>query len=66
VQQQRLRSRGDPEDHVRRRVELGELEEAEGMKLASRVIVNDDLDRAVEELAQIVEQLRASGHPCSP
>lgn len=56
----RLRGRGDGEEHVRRRAELAELEEEEGRRLADHVVVNDDLDRAVSELAAIVEAERAA------
>jgi guanylate kinase len=58
VQVQRLRSRGDSAEHIARRVELGRHEEHEGRALASFVLINDDLDRAVGELADIVEQIR--------
>jgi guanylate kinase len=58
VQEQRLRSRGDPEEHVQGRVELGRREEAEGLEIASGVVVNDDLDQAVRDLAGIVEEFR--------
>ena len=58
VQEERLRSRGDPEEHIQKRIALGRLEDAEGAKLARRVLVNDDLDRAVSELAEIVEEAR--------
>ncbi len=61
VQEQRLRSRGDSEDHVQRRIELGRREEAEGLEIASRVVVNDDLDQAVRDLAGIVEEFRRQG-----
>jgi len=61
VQEERLRSRGDAEEHIQRRVALGKLEDAEGRALASRVVVNDDLDRAVQELAGIVEEMRSKG-----
>ena len=63
IQEQRLRARGDSEEHIQRRVALGRLEEAEVLPLASGVVVNDDLDRAVAELAGIVAQLREKGHP---
>ena len=63
MQEQRLRSRGDPEEHVQGRIELGKLEEAEGLKIASRVVVNDDLDQAVRDLAGIVEEFRRQGQP---
>ena len=65
VQEQRLRSRGDSEEHIQRRIALGKLEQAAGLELASRVIVNDDLDRAVAELAEIVEEVRRQGPPAS-
>ena len=58
VQAARLRGRGDPEDHVERRLALGREEEAEGRKIASHVVVNDDLDRAVVELRAIVDDVR--------
>jgi guanylate kinase len=64
IQEQRLRSRGDSDEHIQRRVALGKLEDAEGQAIASRVVVNDDLDRAVHELAEIVEEQRSQGHPC--
>lgn len=66
VQEERLRARGDDEEHVRRRIEIAEKEEAMAMELASHVIVNDDLDRAVEELASIVALHRADSKPLSP
>jgi guanylate kinase len=54
----RLRKRGDDEDHVRRRLEVGEREMAEGRELAQDVVVNDDLDGAVSEVAAIIERAR--------
>ncbi len=65
VQEQRLRSRGDSEEHIQRRLALGKKEEAEGLELAARVVVNDDLDRAVKELADIVAQARRQGCSCT-
>ena len=64
AQERRLRSRGDSEEHIKRRVALGRLEEAEGLKLASHVVVNDDLDAAVRELADIVEEIRRQRNTC--
>ena len=58
VQEQRLRARGDSEEHIERRMALGRAEEAEGLELASHVVVNDDLDGAVRDLSDIVEQIR--------
>ncbi len=53
-QEARLRARGDDEDHVRRRLEVGATEEAVGRRLADAVVVNDDVDRAAAEVAGIL------------
>ncbi|MGA8681966.1 MAG: guanylate kinase [Acidimicrobiales bacterium] len=58
AQTERLRKRGDPEDHVQRRVALGRSEESEGRSLAHRVIVNDDLEQSVDQLLAIIEDAR--------
>lgn len=70
VLEARLRGRGDPEEHVRRRLEVGRREIVEGSALADHVVVNDDLDRAVAEVRALIEAARraratssASGHP---
>ena len=54
----RLRGRGDPEDQVARRLELGDAELEAGRAFADATVVNDDVDRAVEELAAIIEAAR--------
>ncbi len=56
--ERRLRGRGDPDDQVRRRLELAEVEVAEGRPMADVVVVNDDLDRAVDEVASILDSYR--------
>jgi guanylate kinase len=58
AQEQRLRERGDSEEHVRQRVELGDKEIAEGAGIVDAVVVNDDLDRAVDELGAIIAAAR--------
>ena len=57
---QRMRARGDDEDHVAERVARAVEEERTGRRLAHDVVVNDDLDRAVEEMAGILERHRAA------
>jgi len=57
-QRARLESRGDPQDQVGRRLAKAEEEEAEGLRLAHHVVVNADLDRAVEEVAGILGRYR--------
>ena len=60
AQEQRLRARGDDEEHVQRRLAVAETEERIGRHLADHVIVNDDLDRAVEEVAGILHGYRTT------
>jgi guanylate kinase len=58
VQQARLVARGDPAAQVRLRLDKGREEVARGRELAQHVVVNGDLERAVEELAGIVSRIR--------
>lgn len=57
-QEARLRRRGDDEEHVRRRLQLADEEVRIGTEIAEHVVVNDDLDKAVAELAAIIERSR--------
>ena len=59
-QEARLRKRGDDEEAVDRRMEFGAREEAEGRRLADVVVVNEDIDRATEELRDILARLRGA------
>ena len=63
VQEARLRGRGDRPERVAERLALAETEERDGRRLADHVVVNDDLDRAVEEVAAIVETRRGGTPP---
>jgi len=54
----RLRGRGDSEEHVQKRLSSTPHELAKGEDLATHVIVNDDLDRATAEILSILEELR--------
>lgn len=56
--EERLRHRGDQEDHVRQRLSSTPHELARGQALASYTIVNDDLERATSEILSILEGLR--------
>lgn len=58
VQEARMRARGDSEEHIRRRLELGEVELAAAKGFVDETVVNDDLDQAVAELAAIVDAAR--------
>ena len=57
-QRQRLEARGDPPDHVARRMAHGEAEVAAGRALGAIEVVNDDLSATVAELAGIIESAR--------
>jgi guanylate kinase len=63
VQEERLRRRGDPPDRVRDRLRKAEDLDATGRAMADHVVVNDDLDRAVEEVAAILDQHRRRSAP---
>lgn len=54
VQQARLRARGDDEEHIAARLQLGDREIEAGRQIADAIVVNDDLERAVQELEGIV------------
>jgi guanylate kinase len=57
-QQARLLGRGDSEERTRERLELGRHEVELGRRLAQYIVVNDDLERAVGEIARIVATRR--------
>jgi guanylate kinase len=60
-QQRRLRGRGDPEDKVDQRLQKALDEEPVGLAIANHVVVNDDLERTVQEMMQIVRHYRVPG-----
>jgi guanylate kinase len=59
VQTERMRARGDSEDHVRRRLEMAPLEEERLRRIADAVVVNDDLGKAVRAVAGILAGRRS-------
>jgi guanylate kinase len=59
-QERRLRERGDREDKVHARLHKAEIEEPIGLKLADRVVVNDNLDDTIDELLRIINGARAT------
>jgi guanylate kinase len=58
VQAERLRQRGDDEQSVARRLAVGDEEDRVGRRMAQDIVVNDDLGRASQELAGIVDACR--------
>jgi guanylate kinase len=59
-QQRRLRGRGDPEDKVDQRLRKALDEEPVGLAIADHVVVNDDLERTVDEMLAIIDRYRRS------
>jgi guanylate kinase len=59
-QERRLRTRGDGEEAVQRRLKAAADEERIGRRLAQHVVINDDLNRAVEEVAGILASYRTA------
>ena len=59
-QERRLRGRGDPDDIVRRRLAKAEEEEGAAAELGAVEVVNDDLDRCVQEVEQVIASQRAA------
>jgi guanylate kinase len=57
-QAQRMGERGDSEAHVRARLELAERETAAGRAFVDAIVVNWDVDQAVDELAGILDRAR--------
>jgi guanylate kinase len=56
--EERLRRRGDDDEHVDDRLKSAPAELEKGRELASYVIMNDDVERASEEILSILEGLR--------
>ena len=65
AQADRMRGRGDDPEQIRRRVEAGERELAAAEELGATLMINDDLERAVDDLAAIVAAARAARGPAS-
>jgi len=58
-QQRRLRGRGDPEDKVDQRLQKALDEEPVGLAIADHVVINDDFERTVGEMMEIIDNHRA-------
>ncbi len=56
----RLRGRGDPEERVQERLAKASEELAAASELGAIPIINDDLDRAVEELRGLIQRVRST------
>ena len=58
-QERRLRGRGDPGDKVLARLRKAELEEPIGRAQADHVVVNDEFDRTLDEMIDIINHERS-------
>ena len=56
----RLVARGDPPDQVERRLERGREEVRLGRAVASHIVVNDQVERALDQVAGIVARARSA------
>ncbi len=60
VQIERMRSRGDDQAHIARRLSEGAEEERSGREIADHVVVNRTVDQAAAEVAGILERRRTT------
>ena len=58
VQAERLRLRGEDDQTVAARLEVGRQEEDRGRRIAHGIVVNDDVDQAVAQVAGILDRYR--------
>lgn len=58
AQRARLEGRGDPDHHVRDRIEAAEREREQARDLGCIMVVNDDLDRVVDEIESVIAAAR--------
>ncbi len=54
----RLRARGDAEERVQQRLEHGDIERELAAELGCVVVINDDLDQAVNRLIEVIDSHR--------
>ena len=63
-QEERLRRRGDPDEKVHARLGKAAEERALADELGMIVVVNDELERAVEEIQGLIEARRSPNPGC--
>lgn len=57
--ERRLRGRGDPEEKVHERLAVASAERGQAVSLGARLVVNDDLERATNEVLSLIRTARA-------
>jgi guanylate kinase len=60
AQEARLRQRGDAEDIIRKRLAKADSEASRGKELGASVVINDDLDRSVAEVLELIAARRTA------
>ena len=60
AQEERLRGRGDPEEKVQARLAKAAEETAVATELDMQFVVNDDLERAITEIQELIDDARRS------
>ena len=60
-QESRLRSRGDAEERVQQRLKKAAEEMAKASEMPFEIVVNDDLDVAVQEVRNLIVAARGAG-----
>jgi guanylate kinase len=60
AQESRLRARGESEATISRRLAKAAAEEEIGERIADHMVINDDLERAIAEVAGIVQASRSA------
>jgi guanylate kinase len=58
-QRRRLEGRGDDPRRIGERIALGEQEREIAKRMGMTWVINDEIDRAADELAQLIAQARA-------
>lgn len=59
-QRQRMITRGDDPNSIDKRLAVGELEIDKAREFADFEVINDDLERAVQEISSIINSLRSN------
>ena len=62
IQEERLRARGDDEDHIARRLAEGAEEERLGRAIADAVVINDTVAQATADVRSILVLRRSASH----